>query len=559
MEDAVIARAHELTGNVLGGRYEVLGKLGVGGMASVYEGRRVGLHNRVAIKVLRADLCEDPSNVKRFLREARASSVIEHENIVDIVDFGPTDTLPVYFVMEFLEGLDLRQELKSIGRMGWSRARRILLQVVGALGAAHDKAIVHRDVKPANIFLIRRQSGEEVAKVLDFGIAKVVEEQLGGLTQANTMTNGLLGTVSYMAPEQARGGTIDARTDIYAAGVVAYKMLTGEAPFKGNNPYVVLEQHVSEPPVPPRKLVPDIPPEAEAIVLRCLEKAPEKRFQSMHELAEALAHGSTLEYGKGTNSPQAPGWNAPHPAAIEASAAPPQHHATESLGSGSSPRRQALVSSSFPAVGSTQVVDPAPVPLGHRGHGPENTVPSAPRHTVQATGETLEGQRRRSPLMLPVLLGLGVGLGLLVSFGIVFLLEPTEGTTDAAVPSAPVEAPIDVATLPPEPPTEKPEVVVAEPKPVPVPEEPPAVVAVETPDPEVEPEPTAKPRKPRKPRKPKSDATPTSAPSPKRDPKPDPKRDPRPDPKPASTSKPASPAPTPDSKSLHPDLRNPYG
>ena len=298
MEDAVIARANDLTGIVLGGRYEVLGKLGVGGMASVYEGRRVGLHNRVAIKVLRPDLCEDPSNVKRFIREARASSVIEHENIVDIVDFGPTDTLPVYFVMEFLEGIDLRQEIKANGRMNWNRARRILLQVVGALGAAHRKAIVHRDVKPANIFLIRRQSGEEVAKVLDFGIAKVIEETMGGLTRGQTMTNGLLGTVAYMAPEQARGGTIDARTDVYAVGCVAFQMLTGQAPFRGNNPYVVLEQHVSEPPRPPSSLAPDLPPEAEAIVLRCLEKAPENRFQSMAELAEVLAHGTTLEYGK---------------------------------------------------------------------------------------------------------------------------------------------------------------------------------------------------------------------------------------------------------------------
>ena len=236
MDDAAIARAHDLTGAVLGGRYEVLGKLGVGGMASVYEGRRVGLRNRVAIKVLRSELCEDPTNVKRFLREARASSVIEHENIVDIVDFGSTESLPVYFVMEFLEGHDLRKEIKKNGPMPWSRARPILQQLVSALAAAHDKAIVHRDVKPANIFLVRRANGEDFVKVLDFGIAKVVEETLGGLTQGHTMTNGLLGTVAYMAPEQARGGTIDARTDIYAVGVMAYQVLTGRVPFKGPTP-----------------------------------------------------------------------------------------------------------------------------------------------------------------------------------------------------------------------------------------------------------------------------------------------------------------------------------
>lgn len=556
MEDAVIARAQELTGNVLGGRYEVLGKLGVGGMASVYEGRRVGLHNRVAIKVLRADLCEDPSNVKRFLREARASSVIEHENIVDIIDFGPTETLPVYFVMEFLEGKDLRQELKAIGRMGWSRARRILLQVVGALGAAHDKAIVHRDVKPANIFLIRRQNGEEVAKVLDFGIAKVIEEKLGGLTQANTMTNGLLGTVSYMAPEQARGGTIDARTDVYAAGVVAYKMLTGQAPFKGNNPYVVLEQHVSEAPRPPRELVPDIPPEAEAIVLRCLEKSPDRRFQSMYELAEALAHGSTLEYGKGTNSPQAPGWNAPHPAAVETPQAPPQHHATESLGSGSSPGPQAIVSASYPAVGSTEVVDPAPMQRAavhpQAAHAANNTLPTPARSTVHATAtvDTLGGQRPRSPLMLPILLGLGVGLGLLLSFGIVFLIDPGDRRPQTVDSAAPVDPPEKVVPVAPEAPPAELDVVIAEPKPAPTDDQPapaedePAAVVTATPKPERPAEPAPKPRRPRKPRKSKPDPAPASTPAPK----------PEPETQPKPASKPAE-----DSQSLHPDLRNPYG
>lgn len=527
-----MSRAHELTGNVLGGRYEVLGKLGVGGMASVYEGRRVGLLNRVAIKVLRADLCEDPSNVKRFLREARASSVIEHENVVDIIDFGPTESLPVYFVMEFLEGRDIRQELKAIGHMGWSRCRQILLQVVGALGAAHEKAIVHRDVKPANIFLIRRQNGEEVAKVLDFGIAKITEEQLGGLTQANTMTNGLLGTVSYMAPEQARGDTIDARTDVYAVGVVAYKMLTGEVPFKGNNPYVVLEQHVSERPRPPRELVPDIPPEAEAIVLRCLEKAPEKRFQTMYELAEALTHGSTLQYGQGTDSPQTPGWNPPDPATLEASAAASQNHPTEALGSGSNHRVRDVVSASDSAVGSTAVVDPGPM---QHGYAPAATMPLAGGNTLHPP-TTLESQaHRRSPMMLPVLLGLGVGLGLLLSFGIVFLLEPRAGSADVADPAAGREAPEEAAPAPNDPVPAVPDTVIAEPKPLPVPEEP-AVVATETPP--GGPAPTTKPLRPRKPRKPKRDVTPVSDPVPVPDPKTKPEVDP---------------------KSLHPDLLSPYG
>ena len=537
MEDAVIARANDLTGIVLGGRYEVLGKLGVGGMASVYEGRRVGLHNRVAIKVLRPDLCEDPSNVKRFIREARASSVIEHENIVDIVDFGPTDTLPVYFVMEFLEGIDLRQEIKANGRMNWNRARRILLQVVGALGAAHRKAIVHRDVKPANIFLIRRQSGEEVAKVLDFGIAKVIEETMGGLTRGQTMTNGLLGTVAYMAPEQARGGTIDARTDVYAVGCVAFQMLTGQAPFRGNNPYVVLEQHVSEPPRPPSSLAPDLPPEAEAIVLRCLEKAPENRFQSMAELAEVLAHGTTLEYGKQAAA-QAPGWNAPHPAALESGDAAPRQYETEALGSGSSHRSQGVASASYPIVSTSKV---APVPGG--------TVPLPPAPASRPTMPTpIEAvPKPPSRAMLPALVGLGIGLGLLLSLGIVFfVLEPKE-EGETVAPAAAVQAEDDAPEPPeaaepkpadpePEEPEPKPtpdtEVVIAEPKPA----------TPDTPDEVEEPE-VAKPRKPNRPRRPRPRPRSTEPETP---------------PKPAAEDPPPKPDKEPD-KPLHPDLRNPYG
>jgi len=547
MEDAVIARTHDLTGVVLGGRYEVLGKLGVGGMASVYEGRRVGLHNRVAIKVLRPDLCEDPSNVKRFLREARASSVIEHENIVDIVDFGPTESQPVYFVMEFLDGIDLRQEIKSRGSMGWSRARRILAQIVDALSAAHDKAIVHRDVKPANIFLIER-NGDEVAKVLDFGIAKVVEAQMGGLTHAHTVTNGLLGTVAYMAPEQARGGTIDARTDIYAVGCVAYQMLTGQVPFTGNNPYVVLERHVTEPARSPRELVADVPPEAEAIVLRCLEKSPDDRFQSMAELGEAIAYGTTLEYGKGVNPRHAPGWNAPHPEAVHASNGSPQQHATEALGSGSSrpaQRSRGVASASHSVV-------PRPVPGTLAG----NTAPISPADTPsEPTMRLLEEATKPSRIKLPALVVLGVALGLAFSLGIVFFVlepgAPDEGSGEgpdagglpAASPSSEVAPaadqpppPAGPALVPPQPEPTEPEPVADQP---PVAGEPPATVeeheAPSTP---------SKPRRPRKPRKPK--------------PKPEPEPEPRDD-QPKSETPEPDPATDrdPEDENLHPDLRMP--
>jgi len=285
-EDVVTPRLFELSGSVLGGRYEVLEKLGEGGMATVYAGRRKGLSRRVAIKVLKRHLAADPHNVRRFLREARAASLIGHENIVDILDFGEPERLPVYFVMEFLEGQDLKALLAAQGALPWDRVRDIALQITAALEAAHGHGIVHRDIKPGNIFVVA-VAGSERVKVLDFGIAKIVEEGRG-LTKGLTQTKGLIGTVTYMAPEQARSGELDQRTDVYQLGVVLYQMLVGEVPFAGGNPFSVLERHVNERPQPLRARVPGIPEELECIVLTCLAKRPSERFQSMAALRGAL-------------------------------------------------------------------------------------------------------------------------------------------------------------------------------------------------------------------------------------------------------------------------------
>lgn len=284
--DVPVPRLFELSGSVLGGRYAVEDELGRGGMATVYAGRRLGLLNRVAIKVLHPELGREPANVKRFLREARAASLIAHENVVDILDFGEVDRLPVYFVMEFLEGSDLRKLLERRGPLPWDEARAIAVQVTGALAAAHGHGIVHRDVKPGNIFVVDR-SGVPHVKVLDFGIAKIVADN-DKLTRGVTLTQGILGTVAYMAPEQARSQTLDARTDVYQLGVVLYQMLTGTVPFRGSSPFSVLARHIDEPPVPLREVRPGVPEELEAIVLTCLAKQPEDRFQSMAAIREAL-------------------------------------------------------------------------------------------------------------------------------------------------------------------------------------------------------------------------------------------------------------------------------
>jgi tRNA A-37 threonylcarbamoyl transferase component Bud32 len=284
-EESLRPASPSLVGRVLGGRYDVIRLLGRGGMGEVYEGNHRLLHKRVAIKVLGSSLAAEENQRKRFLREARSANEIDHENVVSILDFG--DDEPTYFVMEFLEGEDLHALVDREGGLRWTRARPIILQICAALAAAHGRGIVHRDVKPSNCFVLRKGGRADFVKVLDFGIAKVAE------TNANatglTRTHELMGTVAYMAPEQALGEEVDARTDIYALGVVIYEMLSGKVPFSGTNSYKVLDQHVRKPPPPPVFVDATIPAEVAPLILKALEKDPSDRFQSMDELAEAVA------------------------------------------------------------------------------------------------------------------------------------------------------------------------------------------------------------------------------------------------------------------------------
>jgi serine/threonine-protein kinase len=275
----------DLCGLVLDDRYEILRRIGAGGMAAVYEGRRKGLDRRVAVKILRPELAENESNVRRFLREARSAASVDHPNVVSIEDVGGASR-PVYFVMEYLEGVDLRGALRSHGRFDWPRTRELALQIVAALGAAHAKGIVHRDVKPANCFVVREPGQPEVVKVLDFGIAKVLEDSQD-YTHV-TATHGIVGTVAYMAPEQAKSGTVDARTDVYALGTMLYEMLAGTVPFPDKNPFVVIGRLLGESPMPLRMHRPDLSIEIEALLMTCLEKDPDARFQSMDALRGAL-------------------------------------------------------------------------------------------------------------------------------------------------------------------------------------------------------------------------------------------------------------------------------
>lgn len=278
------ASAQDLVGETLEGRFQLVRLLGEGGMGAVYEGRHMRLDARVAVKVLSRDLAQDERQRKRFLREARAAVRIRHDNVVQILDFGEEPV--AYFVMEYLEGIDLGQLVDMSGRLPWARARGLLLPMMRALSAAHNVGIIHRDIKPSNVFVTRRE-GEDFVKVLDFGIAKVADS--GPETRGVTRTDEVVGTVAYMSPEQALAHPVDARSDIYSVGVLMFELLTGQTPYSGATQYQIIHQHVNAPIPSMCSLDPRIPPAVDAIVTRALRKRSDDRFPTMDAMLEAVA------------------------------------------------------------------------------------------------------------------------------------------------------------------------------------------------------------------------------------------------------------------------------
>jgi serine/threonine protein kinase len=276
----------ELVGTVLDGRYRLLRLLGSGGMGAVFEAEQTTLRKRVAIKILDPRLGQNPRHVERFLREAQAASKIRNMHVVDIADFGQVPGGSVYYVMELLDGRDLHHVLREMGRMPWPRAKSILLQMAHALEAAHDQDVVHRDVKPANCVILRDPDDpdRDFVKVVDFGIAKIFEEDAPGLTRPNE----IMGTVAYMAPEQALCRPVDVRTDVYSLGVVAFELLAGRVPFVSDHAYDVLDMHCKAPPPSLVSLNPEVTPTVDAVVQRALQKDPKDRYQSMHAFEQAL-------------------------------------------------------------------------------------------------------------------------------------------------------------------------------------------------------------------------------------------------------------------------------
>ncbi len=264
---------------LLGGRYELDGVVGRGGMAEVYRARDIRLDRIVAVKTLREDLARDATFQARFRREAQSAASLNHPSIVAVYDTGEDEAGPThvpYIVMEYVDGRTLRELLRDDRRLLPERALEITDGVLRALDYSHRNGIVHRDIKPGNVMLTR--SAE--VKVMDFGIARAVSDAQATMTQ----TAQVIGTAQYLSPEQARGERVDARSDLYSTGCLLYELLTGRPPFTGDSPVAIAYQHVRENPIPPSRIDPEIPVWADSIVLKAMAKDPAERYQSAAEM-----------------------------------------------------------------------------------------------------------------------------------------------------------------------------------------------------------------------------------------------------------------------------------
>lgn len=301
--ERVVVGRDPLLGETIDGRYHIEALLGEGGMGLVYRATHTSLRKTLAIKILRPDVSRDDEVLQRFRQEAQSASAIGNQHIVDISDFGMLPDGSTYFVMEHLDGVDLIQAIEDKKRLSPERAMHIARQLSRALGAAHAEGIVHRDLKPENVYLIQRGRDADFVKVLDFGIAKV-----GGGTSKLTQAGEVFGTPHYMSPEQCAGSSVDHRTDIYSLGVMLYEMITGDVPHDADNMMGILTKHIYEEPRNPSELVSDLASDLEHVILRCMHKDVEVRYQTMAEVERDLTR---VENGESVEPP--PSWTAAHP------------------------------------------------------------------------------------------------------------------------------------------------------------------------------------------------------------------------------------------------------
>ena len=262
-------------GMMIGDRYEILEKIGTGGMSDVYKAKCHKLNRYVAIKVLKQEFSENANFVSKFRIEAQAAAGLMHPNIVNVYDVGEENGI-YYIVMELVEGITLKKYIEKKARLSYKEAVSIAIQVSMGIQAAHNNHIIHRDIKPQNIII----SKDGKVKVTDFGIAKAAT--------SNTITSNVMGSVHYTSPEQARGGYSDEKSDIYSLGITMFEMLTGRVPFNGETTVAIAIKHIQEEMPSPKEYVPEIPSSVANIVLKCCQKSPDRRYQNMAELIADL-------------------------------------------------------------------------------------------------------------------------------------------------------------------------------------------------------------------------------------------------------------------------------
>lgn len=407
-----------LIGTVLGGRYKLLKLLGEGGMGAVYLGEQMlgSTARKVAVKTLHPHLSHDPKILARFERECGTVAELQHPNTIAIYDFGKSDEGLLYIVMEYVEGRSVGEILEKDGPMPPARVEKVLSQVTGSLTEAHAHGIIHRDLKPDNILLCERAGESDWVEVLDFGIAKRSSHEEDKEEQKLTQQGMVLGTPPYMSPEQFTGKPIDARSDIYSLGVMAYEMLTGKLPFAGNTAWEWATQHMTQAPIPmdTTPLGAHVPVQMRNAIMKALEKLPENRFSSVREFMDAFGSGklaaglvssSVVTSGRGGTAPIA----APEPA-------------------GASGRGKTEMGAPMQAPAgfgsSVATTSPAAPPAPHGAFG----TPAAGNHAYAAASDAGEPGRGKGLIFgaIGVLTFLSIG-GILVGTGV---LHGTKKTAD---------------------------------------------------------------------------------------------------------------------------------
>ncbi len=275
-------------GREVAGQFRIVKRIGAGGMGAVYKAEQASMRRFVAIKILHPRYLSRKDLVSRFRREARAMSHLSHPNTARVFMYGQVEDGAWYFVMEYLEGKNLAQLVRSEGPMEPSRAAKVMVQVCGALDEAHTYGIIHRDLKPENIFLTSQGGITDYPKVLDFGLAKVTEREMNPNSLVLTREGMVFGTPEFMSPEQARGQTLDGRSDIYSLGTILYELVSGKLPFDAKQPIEFIQLHVKASPIPLSRRAPRVPEALERVVMKALAKNPNDRYASAREFANAL-------------------------------------------------------------------------------------------------------------------------------------------------------------------------------------------------------------------------------------------------------------------------------